>query len=91
MWRFLINLEVVTYDRDYPSETYLKDLTSEALSRLHLSSKSFLESRRIRRFLMNLEIVLSGLVHPQEDYVKVSSRSIIRNPVKTQPISQVSF
>ena len=40
MWRFLINLEVVTYDRDLPSETYLKDLTSEALSRLHLSSKS---------------------------------------------------
>ena len=39
---------------------------------------------------MNIEIVLNGLVHPQEDSVKYSSRSKIRNLVKTQPILQVS-
>merc|ERR1711915_234722 len=50
----------------------------------------FLESRRRWTFLMDLEKVSDGREHPSEVSVKVSSRSDIRNHVKTPPVFQVS-
>ena len=50
----------------------------------------FLESRRTWTFLMDLEMVSDGREHPSEVSVKVSSRSDIRNHVKTPPVLQVS-
>ena len=38
---------------------------------------------------MNLEMVSDDRDHPTEAFVKVSSRSNIRNPVKTPPVLQV--
>ena len=50
----------------------------------------FLVSRRTWTFLMDLEMVSDGREHPSEVSVKVSSRSDIRNHVKTPPVLQVS-
>ena len=41
-------------------------------------------------FLMDLDMVSDGMEHPSEVSVKVSSRSDIRNHVKTPPVLQVS-
>ena len=70
-----MNLEVVSDDRD---------LTLGTLSRLHLSSKP------LSGVLEDLEVVLDDRYHPSEASVKVSSRSNIRNPVKTPPVLQAS-
>ena len=43
------------------------------------------------RFLMNLELVSDVRDYLSEAFVKVSSRSNIRNPVKTPPVLHVSF
>ena len=40
---------------------------------------------------MNLEVVSDDRDHPAEASEKVSSRSNIRNPVKTPPVLQASF
>ena len=50
----------------------------------------FLESRRTWTFLIDLEMVSDGREHPSELSVKVSSRSDIRNHVKTPPVLQVT-
>ena len=50
----------------------------------------FLESWRTQRFLMSLELVSDIRDHLSEASVKVSSRSNIRNLVKTPPVLQVS-
>ena len=60
---------------------FRQDPTSETLSRLHQSSMSFPEV---------LEDVSYDRDHHSEASVKVSSRSNIRNPVKTPPVLQVS-
>ena len=49
-----------------------------------------LESWRTLMFLMNLEMVSKDRDYPSEPSVKVSSRSIVRNCVKTPPILQVT-
>ena len=143
IWRFLMNLDVVSDDRDHPSEASVKvswrsnnrnyvktppilqvsswslggrggswwtwrwchmigiilqkllwkfhqDPTSETLSRLHLSSKSLLESWKTWRFLTYLVMVSDGSEHPREASLKVSWRLDNRNPVKTPPVLQVS-
>ena len=48
---------------------------------------NFMESWRTWRFLMNLELVSNIREHPWE----ATSRSNIRNPVKTPPVLQVSY
>ena len=50
----------------------------------------FLDSRRTWIVLIDLELVSDGRKHSSEVCVKVSSRSDIRNHVKTPPILQVS-
>ena len=50
----------------------------------------FLVSRRTWTFLMDLQMVSDGREHPSEVSVKVSSRSDIRNHVKTPLVLQVS-
>ena len=50
----------------------------------------FLEAWRMWRFLMNLEVVSYDRDHTSEAFVKVSSRSNIRNPVKTSTVLQVT-
>ena len=67
-----------------------QDSTSETLSRLHLSSKSLPGVLEDMEVLMNLEVVSFDRDHNSEASVKVSSRSNIRNPVKTPPVLQVS-
>ena len=49
----------------------------------------FLESRRSWTSLMDLEMVSYGREHPSKVSVKVSSKSDIRNHVKTPPVLQV--
>ena len=63
---------------------FYHNLTSVTMSRLHLSSKS------LPRILedMDLEMLL-GKEHPSKVSVKVSSKSDIRNHVKTPPVLQV--
>merc|ERR1711978_818558 len=50
----------------------------------------FLESWRTWWFLINLEVVSDDRYHPLKASVKVSSRSNIRNSVKTPNVLQVS-
>ena len=50
----------------------------------------FMESWRTGRFLMELEMESGWREHPYKSLLKVSSRSNIRNLVKTLPIHQVS-
>merc|ERR1712025_1027948 len=50
----------------------------------------FLESLRTWRFLMDLEMVSKEWDYPSAPSVKFSSRSIVRNCVKTPPILQVT-
>ena len=65
---------------------FYQDLTSGTMSRLHLSSKSLPGVQED----MDLDMVLDGRDHPSKVSVKVSSRSDIRNHVKTAPVFQVS-
>ena len=58
-----------------------QDPISGSLSRHHLSSKLFLPGV--------LEVIAVSDKHPSEVSVKVSSRSCIRNPVKTPPVLKV--
>ena len=55
-----------------------------------LHTSLFLDSRRTWTFLMDLEMVSDGREHPSKVPLKVSSRSDIRNHVKTPPVLQVS-
>ena len=122
-WWFLMNLEVVSYDRDHTSEVFVKvssrsnirnlvktppvlQVSPWSLGGCGGSGKTwkqlkscqgstcppslFLESWRMWRFLMNLEVVSYDRDLTSEAFVKVSSRSKIRNLVKTQPVIQVS-
>ena len=50
----------------------------------------FLESWRTWRFLKDLDVVSKERDYPSEPPVKVSSRSKVRNCVKTSPILQVT-
>ena len=82
-----MNLEVVSDDRNHPSEASVK-VSSKIQHQIPYQvstcpSSLFLESWRTWRFLMNLEVVSDEREHPSEASVKVLSRSNIRNLVKT--------
>ena len=82
-----MNLEMMSDRREHPLEAIKighQELSQDSIYTLNL----FLESWRIWRFLMNLELVSDDRDHPSEASVKVSSRSNIRDPVKTPFIIQ---
>ena len=77
-----------------PSEANVKGssrLDIRILARHHLSQSLFLESKSERTwtFLIDLEMVSDWREYPSEDSVKVSSRSDIKNHVKTPPVLAV--
>ena len=71
-------------------ESFIKIWHQEPCQDSTCPSSIFLESRRTWTFLMDLEMVSDEKEHPSEVSVKVSSRSDIRNHVKTPPVLQVS-
>ena len=71
-------------------ESFIKIWHQEPCQDSTCTPSLFLESRRTWTFLMDLEMVSDGREHPSEVSVKVSSRSDIRNHVKTPPVLQVS-
>ena len=90
-WRFLMSLEVVSYDRDHSSEAYLKVSSRSNMHQKPCQDSTcppslFLESWRTWRFLINLEVVSDDKYHPSKADLKVSTRSVIRNLVQKKCI-----
>ena len=89
-----INLEVVSDDRNHPSEASVK-VSSKIQHQIPCQvstcpSSLFLESWRTWRFLTTILMLSDVRQYNKDAFLKISSRSDNRNPIKTQPVLQVS-
>ena len=86
LWRFLMDLKVVTDEWNHPFKASMQVLYGSSISRHHFSSMSL---PWVLDDMEDLEIVLYNMHQPSEVAVKISSKSIIRKLVKTLPVLQV--